>query len=151
MSETDLREVVTKITNLAKRLPERVLSVEKEYAQLATELSELKERLESLGKSPDSETDLDDGFVPLASDEVIKILAEDKRVAFAFSHSPIIESADFIQKLVDFVGSYSSNESIRDWVEGADCQVSRNHINGWEVGKVRLSLEFCPGKKSDRT
>lgn len=151
MLETNLREVVAKITNLAKRLPERVLSVEKEYAQLAAELSELKERLESLDKSSDSETDLDDGFVPLASDEVVKILAEDKRVGFAFTHSPIVESADFIQKLVDFVGSYSSNEAIRDWVKGADCQVSRNNINGWEVGKVRLRLEFRPGERSDRT
>lgn len=137
MSETNLREVVARIAKLVKNLPERVLSVEKGYAQLATELSELKERLDTPSNSGNSSE-----FKPLSRDDVVKIDDENPRMFLDNSTFQIEEWLDALHEILQEKADKNwSGEWVRGDIEG---QVLLASGGGWRSGKLRLSIEFCP-------
>lgn len=142
MSETNLREVVARIAKLVKGLPERVLSVEKGYAQLATELSELKERLESLDKSSDSTAAESDGFQNLNRNDVIKIPDKNDRLFLDYA---TFQSEEWLESFSDFLRTNINTDRYEEWIKaGIECQLLPASGGGWRSGKLRLNIEFCP-------
>lgn len=43
---------------------------------------------------------------------------------------------------------HATNEAIL-FTKGIDCEVLRLGVKGWQKGKVRINLEFCPSKPSE--
>ncbi|NER37331.1 MAG: hypothetical protein F6J93_25755 [Oscillatoria sp. SIO1A7] len=137
MPETNLREVVARIAKLVKGLPERVLSVEKGYAQLATELSELKERLDI---SPDPSDSSD--FKALSRDDVVKIDNEDPRM---FLENTTFQLEEWLEALHEILQEKADKNYSGEWVRGdIEGQVLLASGGGWRSGKLRLSMEFLP-------
>lgn len=118
MSETNLLEA--RIAKLVKDLSERLLSVEKGYAQLATESSELKERLQDLDKSSDPTNELGD-FKKLNQNDVLKITEKNDRL---FLEHSTFQREEWLEAFSSFLRSYIKTDRYEDWVKtGVECQV----------------------------
>lgn len=85
---------------------------------------------------------MDQGFEPLGDDEVLYV-----RVGRVLMANPTFKSVEFLDALAQAV-----SEREEDWTEdceawfsfGLPCEVLRLGNQGWQRGRVRLRLEFCP-------
>ena len=90
----------------------------------------------------------------LQQDEIVS-LSEDS-LSILIAH-PTFKVSEFIKAMInllinnDNVLKYSVQQKRRDieevngwWNEGIQCQVLTHEGKGWQNGKVRLTLEFCP-------
>jgi hypothetical protein len=94
-------------------------------------------------------------FKALQQDEIVS-LAEDA-LSILIAH-PTFKVSEFIKAIINLIINYDdvlsdsvSNTRRRDkkeanawWNEGIQCQVLTHEGKGWQNGKVRLTLEFCP-------
>lgn len=58
-----------------------------------------------------------------------------------------------VVELLEVIKAYSNvdgNESAL-FSEGLDCEVLKPGAKGWQKGKVRISLQFCPDQTSEST
>lgn len=140
MSETNLREIVAKIAKLVRGLPERVLSLEKGYAQLAVEFSELKERLSS-PVPPDSSVKPKD--LKILNPDVVEVT--DSGLRMFLSHSTF-QPKEWFEAIDSIVKEARTSYILDYWLkEGVECKAL---VNGqWQSGKVKLTMEFCPDEE----
>lgn len=93
---------------------------------------------------------MDKKFEPLKSGEVLSVSSAAK---FLIGHSTfrISEFTSTLkqQMLEHGIGGITADKS--GWLdeEGIECEVLRFGANGWEKGRVRLHIEFCPDQGGD--
>lgn len=91
---------------------------------------------------------MSDKFKPLESQEVLSI-KEDNKILLSqlmFTPGQLIAHLKFI--LARHAGN-RTNENLDKWLgEGVDCATLKFGSQGWQKGKVRISLviEFCPNE-----
>jgi hypothetical protein len=85
-----------------------------------------------------------DRFESLESGEVISI-QQDAQVLIGHSTFRVGELNDAIKKQLEG-GTEGWNEAKSAWFspQGIDCEALRFGSNGWQKGRIRLCLEFCP-------
>ena len=89
-----------------------------------------------------------DRFESLESGEVISI-QQDAQVLIGHSTFRVGELNDAIKKQLEG-GTEGWNEAKSAWfsTQGIDCEALRFGSNGWQKGRIRLCLEFCPDEAS---
>ncbi|MEQ9367444.1 MAG: KGK domain-containing protein [Coleofasciculus chthonoplastes F3-SA18-01] len=93
-------------------------------------------------------------FTPLKQDEIVSIFED--ALSILISH-PTFKVSELIRAIINLILSYDNvfNDSVKKkrrdreevngwWNEGIQCQVLTHEGKGWQNGKVRLTLEFCP-------
>ncbi|EDX72749.1 KGK domain superfamily [Coleofasciculus chthonoplastes PCC 7420] len=93
-------------------------------------------------------------FKPLQQDEIVS-LHEDS-LSILISH-PTFKVIELLRATINLILSYDNvlNDSVKKkkrdqkevnnwWNQGIQCQVLTHEGKGWQNGKVRLTLEFCP-------
>lgn len=91
---------------------------------------------------------MDDGFVPLDGNEVLYI--RDGRILMS---NPTFKVSEFLDALAQTISDREDDwpEEKEAWfAEGLNCEVLRFGTMGWQRGKVRIRIEFCPQKALDR-
>ena len=87
---------------------------------------------------------MDKRFEPLATGEVLSV---DESVQILIGHRTfrVSELADAIKTQLEY-GIQGWTQEKDGWFseEGIPCEVLRFTANGWQKGKVRINLEFCP-------
>ena len=94
---------------------------------------------------------VDNQFEPLASGEVLSV-DESAQILIGHRTFRVSELADAIKTQLE----HGLNEWTQDknaWFseEGISCEVLRFSSGGWQKGKVRINLEFCPQVAGDET
>ncbi|MGB3694246.1 MAG: KGK domain-containing protein [Spirulinaceae cyanobacterium] len=90
---------------------------------------------------------MDNKFEPLSGGEVLSV---DDSVQFLIGHTTFraeeLSQALRTQILEHGIGGLT--EAKKHWLteNGINCEVLRFGANGWQKGKVRISLEFCPSE-----
>ena len=86
-------------------------------------------------------------FEPLMSDEVVSV-EESKKILLAH---PIFKFSELKQALTHLIKTYDPNaqrgwsdEKVKWFNEGVNVQVLRYGAPGWQKGRIRISVEFCP-------
>lgn len=87
-------------------------------------------------------TIMNQGFEPLGDDEVLFV-----RVGRVLMANPTFKVSEFLDALAQAV-----SEREEEWTEdceawfgvGSPCEVLRFGNRGWQRGRVRLRVEFCP-------
>lgn len=86
-------------------------------------------------------------FEPLMPDEVVSV-EQSKKILLAH---PIFKFSELKQALTHLIKSYDSNassgwgdEKVKWFNEGVNVQVLRYGAPGWQKGRIRISVEFCP-------
>lgn len=85
---------------------------------------------------------MNNGFQPLNDDEVLYV-----NVGRVLMSNPTFKVGEFLDALAQAVHDFE-----RDWIEenegwftdGLECEALRLQNQGWQRGRVRLRLEFCP-------
>jgi len=87
---------------------------------------------------------MDEQFEPLDNDEVLFISVG--RVLMA---NPTFKVGEFLDALAQAISDREEDwaEENEGWFgDGLACESLRFGTKGWEKGKVRIRLEFCPGE-----
>ncbi len=93
-------------------------------------------------------------FKPLQQDEIVSL--HEDFLSILISH-PTFKVSELFRAIINLILSYDNvlNDSVKKkkrdqkevnnwWNEGIQCQVLTHEGKGWQNGKVRLTLEFCP-------
>jgi KGK domain len=91
---------------------------------------------------------MNDRFESLESGEVISV-QRDTQVLVGHRTFRVGELNDAIKdRLEQAIGSWTEDKN--DWFsdQGIDCEALRFGSNGWQKGRIRLCLEFCPDESS---
>jgi KGK domain len=92
-----------------------------------------------------------DRFESLESGEVVSI-QHDKQVLIGHSTFRVGELNDAIKKqLESTIDGWSEDKSAWFDPKGIDCEALRFGSAGWQKGRIRLCLEFCPDEVSPAT
>ncbi len=92
-----------------------------------------------------------DRFESLESGEVISV-QRDTQVLVGHRTFRVGELNDAIKdRLEQAIGSWTEDKN--DWfsAQGIDCEALRFGSNGWQKGRIRLCLEFCPDESGAAT
>ncbi|HCF30516.1 MAG TPA: KGK domain-containing protein [Cyanobacteria bacterium UBA11049] len=83
-------------------------------------------------------------FEALNSDDVVSVNPE------TFENLDISHTSRVVHLLAALQEYFyhATNEAIL-FTEGIDCEVLRLGAKGWQKGKVRINLEFCPNQLSE--
>ncbi len=87
---------------------------------------------------------MDKQFEPLATGEVLSV---NESAVFLIGHRTfrVGEFADKIREQLEYgISGWSSDKDAWFSEDGIPCEVLRFTANGWQKGKVRINLEFCP-------
>ena len=87
---------------------------------------------------------MDNRFEPLATGEVLSV---DESAQFLIGHRTfrVGEIAEAIRMQLEYgISGWSEQKNAWFSEEGIPCEVLRFTANGWQKGKVRINLEFCP-------
>ncbi|MFH7025920.1 MAG: KGK domain-containing protein [Heteroscytonema crispum UTEX LB 1556] len=77
-------------------------------------------------------------FESLSDDDVISVNAGKQNI---IAHTTF-KVSEFTRQMVN---KLTENDNQRKWFfESADCQVLKPGVRGWQNGKIRFSLQFCP-------
>ncbi|MGB7444859.1 MAG: KGK domain-containing protein [Coleofasciculaceae cyanobacterium] len=87
---------------------------------------------------------MDNHFEPLANGEVLSV-AESSLILIGHRTFRVGELAEAIRNQLEY-GIAGWSEDKNSWFseEGIPCEVLRFTAQGWQKGKVRINLEFCP-------
>jgi hypothetical protein len=91
---------------------------------------------------------MEEKFEPLDHDEVLFVRAG--RVLMA---NPTFKVGEFIDSLAQAVSDREADwaEENEGWFgDGLECEVLRFDGRGWQRGRVRIRLEFCPEQQPER-
>jgi len=92
---------------------------------------------------------VDNQFEPLAMGEVLSV---DESVQILIGHRTfrVGEFAEAIRMQLEYgTSGWTSDKDAWFSEHGIPCEVLRFTANGWQKGKVRISLEFCPQDSED--
>jgi hypothetical protein len=87
---------------------------------------------------------VDNRFEPLATGEVLSV---DESAQFLIGHRTfrVGEIAEAIRMQLEYgISGWSEQKNAWFSEDGIPCEVLRFTANGWQKGKVRINLEFCP-------
>ncbi len=87
---------------------------------------------------------MDNRFEPLATGEVLSV---DESAQFLIGHRTfrVGEIAEAIRMQLEYgISGWSEQKNAWFSEDGIPCEVLRFTANGWQKGKVRINLEFCP-------
>jgi hypothetical protein len=90
------------------------------------------------------EIGVDNRFEPLATGEVLSV---DESAQFLIGHRTfrVGEIAEAIRMQLEYgISGWSEQKNAWFSEDGIPCEVLRFTANGWQKGKVRINLEFCP-------
>ncbi len=91
---------------------------------------------------------MNDRFEPLNSGEVVSV-QHDKQVLSGHRTFRVGELSDAIKThLEQAIAGWSEEKNGWFTQEGIDCEALRFGSNGWQKGRIRLCLEFCPDDAS---
>jgi KGK domain len=89
-----------------------------------------------------------DRFESLEGGEVVSI-QHDKQVLIGHSTFRVVELNEAIKKqLESTIDGWSEDKSAWFDLKGIDCEALRFGSAGWQKGRIRLCLEFCPDEPS---
>jgi hypothetical protein len=91
---------------------------------------------------------MDEQFEPLADDEVLFVNAG--RVLMA---NPTFKVGEFIDALAQAISDREADwaDENEGWFgEGLECEALRFSTRGWQRGRVRIRLEFCPDNREPK-
>lgn len=91
---------------------------------------------------------MDDQFEPLNNDEVLFVSVG--RILMA---NPTFKVGELIDALAQAVSDREEDwtDEHEGWFgEGLECEVLRFGTKGWQRGRVRLRLEFCPSESKPK-
>ncbi len=92
---------------------------------------------------------VDNQFEPLASGEVLSV-NESAQILIGHRTFRVEELAEAIRiQLADKASGWTSDKNAWFSQEGISCEVLRFSARGWQKGKVRINLEFCPYEPGD--
>ena len=92
---------------------------------------------------------MDNHFEPLAIGEVLSI-DESAQILIGHRTFRVGEFADAVQKEMQSIQGWTKEKDAWFSEEGVPCEVLRFTANGWQKGKVRIHLEFCPQDFEDK-
>ncbi len=92
---------------------------------------------------------MDNHFEPLAIGEVLSI-DESAQILIGHRTFRVGEFADAVQKQMQLIKGWTKEKDAWFSEEGVPCEVLRFTANGWQKGKVRIHLEFCPQDFEDK-
>jgi len=92
---------------------------------------------------------VDNHFEPLAIGEVLSI-DESAQILIGHRTFRVGEFADALKKQMQSIQGWTKDKDAWFGEEGISCEVLRFTANGWQKGKVRLHLEFCPQEFEDQ-
>jgi hypothetical protein len=92
---------------------------------------------------------VDNHFEPLAIGEVLSI-EESAQILIGHRTFRVGEFADAVNKQMQSIQGWTKEKDAWFSEEGVPCEVLRFTANGWQKGKVRLHLEFCPQDFEDK-
>ncbi|MDP8962676.1 MAG: hypothetical protein M3O33_01570 [Cyanobacteriota bacterium] len=92
---------------------------------------------------------MDNHFEPLAIGEVLSV-DESAQIFIGHHTFRVDEFADAIQKQLQSVDGWTKEKDAWFSEDGIPCEVLRFSANGWQKGKVRIHLEFCPQDFEDK-
>lgn len=93
---------------------------------------------------------MDNQFEPLATGEVLSV---DESALFLIGHRTfrVGEISEAIRMQLEYgISGWSQDKDGWFSEAGIPCEVLRFSSNGWQKGKVRINLEFCPIDSADR-
>jgi hypothetical protein len=97
-------------------------------------------------------------FEPLKENEIVSLNLDTEKPQILLTQ-PTYKVKEFLKALRRLVDSYDdtltrykqngvefrvTKEKVGWFSEGIDCEVLRLDAKGWQKGKVRLAIEFCP-------
>ncbi len=85
---------------------------------------------------------MDEQFQPLSDDEVLFV-----SVGRVLMSNPTFKVGEFIDALAQAISDREDDwdEANEGWFgHGLECEALRFNTRGWQRGKVRIRLEFCP-------
>lgn len=92
---------------------------------------------------------MDNQFEPLASGEVLSV-EESDQILIGHRTFRVGEFAEAIRMQLEYgLGGWSPEKNAWFSAEGIPCEVLRFSSQGWQKGKVRINLEFCPQEFED--
>lgn len=91
---------------------------------------------------------MSNNFEPLRADEVVSV-EDDLKILINHPTFKVIELKDALIKMLndyDYIFREGKKDEKAKWffIKGINAQVLRHSANGWQKGKVRINLEFCP-------
>ncbi len=86
---------------------------------------------------------MDNHFEPLATGEVLSI-DDSAQILIGHHTFRVGEFAEAIRKQLQSVEGWTKEKDAWFSEDGIPCEVLRFTANGWQKGKVRIHLEFCP-------
>ncbi len=92
---------------------------------------------------------MDNHFEPLAIGEVLSI-DESAQILIGHRTFRVGEFADAVNKQMQSIQGWTKEKDAWFSEDGVPCEVLRFTANGWQKGKVRLHLEFCPQDFEDK-
>jgi hypothetical protein len=94
---------------------------------------------------------MNDRFEPLNSGEVVSV-QNDTQVLSGHRTFRVGELSDAIKaQLASAIAGWSEEKNGWFSPEGIDCEALRFGANGWQKGRIRLCLEFCPDEATAST
>ena len=84
--------------------------------------------------------DMSNQFEPLKQQEIISV----KDSVNILLSQPTYKVSEFTEEMMERINSYMTDEQANWFSEGVKCEVLKLDGKGWQKGKVRLALEFCP-------
>lgn len=92
---------------------------------------------------------MDNRFEPLAMGEVLSI-SESAQILIGHHTFRVSEFAEAIRTQLEYgVAGWTEDKNAWFSEKGVPCEVLRFSSNGWQKGKVRINLEFCPQDEED--
>ena len=92
---------------------------------------------------------MDNQFEPLATGEVLSV-DESSQILIGHRTFRVGELSEAIRvQLEGYVSGWNSEKDAWFSEAGIPCEVLRFTANGWQKGKVRINLEFCPQEAED--
>ncbi|MBE9124690.1 MULTISPECIES: KGK domain-containing protein [unclassified Coleofasciculus] len=92
---------------------------------------------------------MDNQFEPLATGEVLSV-DESDQILIGHCTFRVGEFAEAIRMQLEYgLGGWSPEKNAWFSAEGIPCEVLRFSSRGWQKGKVRINLEFCPQEFED--
>jgi hypothetical protein len=92
---------------------------------------------------------VDNHFEPLAIGEVLSI-EESAQILIGHRTFRVDEFADAVKKQMQTTKGWTKEKDAWFSEDGVPCEVLRFTANGWQKGKVRIHLEFCPQDFEDQ-
>ncbi|MEO8890370.1 MAG: KGK domain-containing protein [Coleofasciculaceae cyanobacterium] len=92
---------------------------------------------------------MDNHFEPLAIGEVLSI-EESAQILIGHRTFRVDEFADAVKKQMQTTKGWTKEKDAWFSEDGVPCEVLRFTANGWQKGKVRIHLEFCPQDFEDQ-